>query len=234
MSSFLKRAASVTPSSPSKKVKVEEIIDLTGDDEEEVNLTGEVGDVEEGWERVDALCFFEIDDMVNVMDTVQVVRIGATRLNLLFDAETGPFGQLMGLSGSVTLALEDENLTDRLEDLDARLDASLAKAFRAQDDRVKMAEALDIHSHKDFKLPVALRLFTRYNSEIASMILSLQTLCAEQEDLDDFEEQFGVMHNTFIELDGDACHKLLEGKKVDFLELGNDGLYIDVSEIECT
>jgi hypothetical protein len=133
--SELKRTMSSLPASASKKSKgdtPEVPIDLTGDDEE----------VEE------YPCFF--GDFGDDDDHKKVVKLGVTRLNLIFNSEVGPFAYIMNFTSEAP----DETMLDKLhpkvgdEDtttvelrkaaLDKKIEKWLGKAAKAKIEEVRL------------------------------------------------------------------------------------------------
>jgi hypothetical protein len=99
--------------------------------------------------------------------------------------------------------------------------------------------------NKDFEVfttEIALRLFTKHHKDFIGMMETLQSICEEDENEDESLSQlvdsFILMMDTFYDyVDFDVCEYALDclllGAEVEEFpdDIGDDGLYIDVTHL---
>jgi hypothetical protein len=99
---------------------------------------------------------------------------------------------------------------------------------------------LNFKEFDGFKTVIALRLFTKHHKDFIGMMEILQSICDESEDekLSQLVDSFTLMIDSFNDyVDHDLCESalellLLEAEVEEFPdEIGDDGLYIDVTHL---
>ena len=101
---------------------------------------------------------------------------------------------------------------------------------------------LNFKEFDGFKTVIALRLFTKHHKDFIGMMETLQSICEEDEDegenLIQLVDSFTLMIDSFNDyVDFDSCESALDclllGAEVEEFpdDIGDDGLYIDVTHL---
>jgi hypothetical protein len=212
-----KRKASESDGPAARKPRVEAVIDLTVDD----------------------VAFFKDFGSENPR---KAVKIGATRLNLLFDAEKGIYSYLLdfdpeSLSDELLLAL-GKDATERTAALDKKIAEWLEDSAAAPLSELPMV--MDRRNEGPYMTLFALRFFSKYHKQITDMIEALQGMCEEEEDLQALPDSFTMMLESFCDyIDAEkldqAFFELVRGMDCGDEDLdenfGDDGLCIDAEDL---